>query len=60
MFPFFPLFSEPARIKAKPVRRGSREPQPSPRRQNLTTPAADMKARLRRAAKKAFRLMGED
>ena len=60
MFPFFPLLSEPARIKPKRLHRGSRESQPSPRRQNLATHAADMKARLRRAAKKAFRLMGED
>jgi hypothetical protein len=60
MFPFFPLFSEPARIKAKPVHRGSREPQPSARRHNVGTHAADMNVRLRRAAKHAFRLMGED
>ena len=61
MFPFFPLFSEPVRIKAEPVRRPvAREPFRAHSRPKVRGQAADMKARLRAAAKSAFRLMGED
>ena len=61
MFPFFPLFSEPARIKPEPVRKPDPHgPSRRPSRSNVRGQAADMKARLRDAAKSAFRLMGED
>ena len=61
MFPLFPLFSESPRTKVEAIRRpGSQVPRNARARSSAATGAADMKARLRRAAKQAFRLMGED
>lgn len=61
MFPFFPLFPEPVRIKAEPVRRlGSPGPLRSLSQSGICAQAAAVNAHLRGAAKSAFRLTGED
>ena len=63
MFPFFSPTPEPARTKTKaePVRsREARVPRRARTRSDDLVHAADMQARLRRAAKKAFWMMGED
>jgi hypothetical protein len=61
MFLFFPAFSEPARRKAEVARRpGSHVPRRARAGLNHAAPPADLETRLRQAAKKAFRLMGED
>lgn len=60
MFPTLQFAPIPARKQGEAIRTTDMHTRPAPPRTAETARAADLKARLRRAAKKAFWMMGED